>query len=88
MGQFSSNFFWNPTHPKPRVTRVTDQPIVRYLLGYTVYMTPLASFGDLTWICWCFIFKNLFLLTIFFQFYPYMFGFLRIGNFLTFFYSV
>ena len=41
-------------------------PLSCLLLGYFIYIIPLAIFGDLTWICWCFVLLDFFLLTNFF----------------------
>jgi hypothetical protein len=56
--------------------------IVLSLISYPVHMIWLERFGDLTltWVCWCFIFLELFLLINFFFFHHFTFGLLGIKH--------
>ena len=80
LDQFSSIIVETWHSPSPRSPKWRVNPLFYLHFCYSIFMTPLTSFDDFTWIWWFFTFPNFFLLFFFNEFHPYMSGFLGTGN--------
>jgi len=62
LDQFSSIIVETWHSPSPRSPKWWVNPLFYLHFCYSIFMTPLTSFDDFTWIWWFFTFPNFFLL--------------------------